>query len=258
MKKLNFEFILMLLVAMTVSSCGGGDGADSADSEADEPQKISLDVSSDISGPLADFFVVTDAAIRTEEYGGSHVMVKVERTEADLPFNAADVDICDYGSTKTWKFCFSPDVMDDMDIPLASSLSIYDTEPLLDALMLNPGESKWLEFSCYDIDADNIKEAKSLSMASSFEPNKSYSYSGNGESVDIDFDNLDDLDEIMSLYEETAELYGESLVGDMDASDALELADDVLDLYDAVGGDNADELREAVDVLDDVNDLLDW
>ena len=257
MKKLKIEFILTLLVASVLSSCGGGGDASSDSSEDSEPQKVTLEVSNNISGPLADYFIIEDAAIRTEEFGGSRVMVKVQRTEAELPFNPADVDVCEYGSSKTWKFCFSPDVLDDIDIPLSSSLSIYDTEPLVDALMLNAGETKWLEFSCYDIDGKNINEAKSLTMASSFEPNKTYSY-GDGGNVDIDMENMDDLGELMSLYEETAELYGESLVGDMDASDALELADDVLDLYDAAGGDDAEVLREAVDVLDDVNDLLDW
>lgn len=250
MKKSLNGFMLLTITSFTLFSCNQSKTEASAEKKSEQKR---IEVNSTISGPIADYFTVNRAVIKVDTLDQSIVLVEIERTDKQLPFDPNDVDICDYDSVKTWRYCLSPDVLDENNLPLALDLSIFDREPLVHALNLNPGESKWLKFSCTEITIDNLDQAERLIVSSSFQPNKPL----NNNDV-FDFDTMENIDELIDIYKKTTDLYLESN-GDIDIEEALDLYDDVLDLYEDAGGEDTETLRDAIDVLDNVNDLLkDW
>ena len=139
MKKSLNGFMLLTITGFTFFSCNQSKTEASEEKKSEQKR---IEVNSTISGPIADYFIVNRAVIKVDTLDQSIVLVEIERTDKQLPFDPNDVDICDYDSVKTWRYCLSPDVLDENNLP-HESIVYVDSNVRLNEIELDTKVDFW-------------------------------------------------------------------------------------------------------------------
>ncbi len=167
MIKKNTTLILSILFTVVLTSCGN-----SSKNDKKESGDFKLEVDSKINGSFSDSYKVNNAVLKISEKSfGTKLLVEIERTDADLPLNPNDAQVCGVGAGKTFEWCMSADILGDNDLPIDTNLDKYGYDPFEKALSLKSGETIWLEFSLgYNSDLEEEpSKAKKVKLTSSLE-----------------------------------------------------------------------------------------
>lgn len=167
MIKKNFTLILSILLTVVLTSCGN-----SSKNDKKQSGDFKLDVDPKISGSFSESYKVNNAVLKISEKSfGTKLLVEIERTDADLPLNPNDAQVCGVGAGKTFEWCMSADILGDNDLPIDTNLDKYGYDPFEKALSLKSGEKVWLEFSLgYNSDLEEEPtKAKKVKLTSSLE-----------------------------------------------------------------------------------------
>lgn len=267
MKKF-LSIAMICAVALVAASCGGGEkksNSKQATEQTAAEQKIKPSTTN-VSGDMRGCFKVVDREYKVRDDWGKKVIVTLERTDKELPFDFKEYEIASYGTYSTVETLtlvgFSAEFYDeDGDVVVKADLeSPYSHEEAPALVELEEGETGTITFSIYG-DAKEIASIKTFKISSGFE-------------ISVPADSDDDDDDLKSAWDEVKDEY-ESAWDEVEdeyeaakqivkgsykaaAAAASYYGEDLEDELEAVAEEWEDAVDEAVDEWEDALDDLGW
>ncbi len=242
----SISAIATMGIAILLNACGGNKN------DAINVGDYNLSVNEKLNGPLSESYKVNKSILKISDQSfGTKLLVEVERTGSDLPFDANDVQVCGVGSGKTYEWCISADVLGENDLPVETNLDKYGYDPFEKMLSLKESETIWLEFSLsYNSELESSPEkAQKVKLTSSLEEDDNTVYSTSSESssnkTNVALNNNEDWDEMLNDYEdyvdEYIKVYKKAIKGDnsamMEYPELLEKATELQGSMEQAKGD---------------------
>ena len=181
-KIMNYGIMALVTMSFLTTSCGGKSDAPIG---PDKPKKgdYPLTVDKAMSGDFSQYYEVTKAVLKIEDYG-SKLMVEVKRT--DVAFEEIDLTSLKFqheGSGGKYQYDIKADLLGANDLPTENSLGHHANDPFVTMRSLKAGETVWLEFSARDADPTKSKKVK---LSSTLVVNPNYGVSSSSDGSDSD------------------------------------------------------------------------
>ena len=233
MKK-NLSIAMICVVALVAASCGGGGEKKSNTKQTAEQAPVEQKIkpsTTNVSGDMRGCFNVVDREYKVKDDWGKTVVVTLERTDKELPFDFKEYEIASYGTYSTVETLtivgFSAEFYDeDGDVVAKTGLdSPYSHEEAPALVELEEGETGTITFSIYG-DAKEIASIKTFKISSGFE-------------ISVPADSDDDDDDYKSAWDEVED---EWEAAQKVVKDAYKAAADAASYY---GEDIEDEVSDA-------------
>ena len=220
---------IALIAICVMSACGGSGNSNKKGSSEKTAGDFPLEVEKTVTGPFSESIEVTNAVLKISEgYFGTKLMVEVQRTSAELPFDPNDADVCGSRSGKSYQWCISADILGESNLPVETNLGIYGYTPFEQLPSLKNGETVWLEFSMNSKELEKEpSKAKKVKLASKVEyedrtVSGTFPVSSESETSSVSSKSKsEDWDAVLKSYEEFIDQYikllKKSQTGDMSA-----------------------------------------
>lgn len=266
MKKF-LSIAMICAVALVAASCGGEKKSNSkqATEQTAAEQKIKPSTTN-VSGDMRGCFKVVDREYKVRDDWGKKVIVTLERTDKELPFDFKEYEIASYGTYSTVETLtivgFSAEFYDeDGDVVVKAELDdpySHEEAPVL--VGLDEGETGTITFSIYG-DAKEIASIKTFKISSGFEISVPADSDDDDEDYKSAWDEVEDeyesaWDEVEDEYETAKQIVKGSYKAA--AAAASYYGGDVEDELEAAAEEWEDAMDEAADEWEDAMDELDW
>lgn len=210
--KFKNSSLVVAVISLTVlfSACGGGSISD--DKRVGD---YNLFVIENLTGSLSQNYKATKSILKiSNKTFGTKLLVEVEKTGSELPFDVNNAQVCGTGSGKTYEWCISADILGENDLPVETNLDIYGYESFDKIPSLQEGETVWLEFSLgYNSELESQPEkAKKIKLTSSLEKRDFSEFSSSDSKTSEDKSSISsvsnqDWDKMLNDYEDYVDEY---------------------------------------------------